>query len=325
MKRRCHSEETEAPGRSRPLDAVAVLREPVFSPGMVEKDAAILRAAAEKLGELRGLPCPVLTVEELAARKERPDLVLSMAEGEDTLALMESLEAQGTLVLNSTASIRQTRRAALLDLARPKGPLVDGVLVATDSAQTDDGSPIPAVVLATGSVWIKRADYHALGPGDVVKSPASDVLSALRTMHGRGISRAVVQPHLAGEVVKFYGVLAADGNDASALFRWFALEGGQGPDAATAETLRASALLAAKRSGLTVFGGDAVLAPGGKGSPVLIDLNAWPSFWRCREDAAVAIARLAAGKLETIACSGGLASRHVESRAKATVRRGGGA
>src|SRR5262249_46524337 len=149
---------------------------------------------------------------------------------------------------------RATRREALLDLARPRGPLVEGALVATD-----DGDTIPKHLLASGAAWIKRADYHALGPGDVQKANASDVKAALRSMHARGIARAVVQPHVAGEVVKFYGVVAPDGSDATSFFRWFALEGGSGPDAARADRLRLDSLAAARAAGLTVFGGDAVL------------------------------------------------------------------
>jgi hypothetical protein len=48
---------------------------------------------------------------------------------------------------------------------------------------------------------------------------------------------------------------------------------------------------AARLTGVAVFGGDAIVTP--EGRPVLIDLNDWPSFSRCREDAAKEIVRYA--------------------------------
>jgi hypothetical protein len=281
----------EAPHRP---EALAVLREPVFSPGMVEHDAAILEAAAAELAA-RGVDCRVVRVEELDGLASVPDLVLSMAEGEDSLARLGLLEERGALVLNSPASVRATRRTALLELAHPRGPLVEGVLV-----ETDDGDRIPPGFLASGSAWIKRGDYHALGAGDVVRAESGDVKAALRALHARGIPRAVVQPHVPGDVVKFYGVAGSQRAAASAVsvrpfFRWFATSGA-GPDAAAAATLQESAHAAARAAGLSIFGGDAILAAGS--SPVLVDLNAWPSFWRCRADAARAIAELGVARLE---------------------------
>ena len=39
---------------------------------------------------------------------------------------------------------------------------------------------------------------------------------------------------------------------------------------------------------LDIYGGDCIIQPDGR--PVLIDLNDWPSFSRCRDEAAQAIA-----------------------------------
>jgi hypothetical protein len=265
--------------------AIAVLREPIFSPGMVEHDAAILRASAAELTRRYQIACPVLNATEAAALERPPELIISMAEGDEALAGLERLERLGSIVINAPSGIRATRREALLALSRPRGPLVEGVLV-----DTGDGDRIPSTLLATGSVWIKRADYHALGPGDVTRADSRDVIPTLRAMHARGIERAVVQPHLTGSVVKFYGV---DG--VGQFFRSFPLEGAPRPTLGELELLEASAFEAARGAGISVFGGDAVLAPGA--APVLIDLNAWPSFWRCLADAAQAIADHAAARL----------------------------
>jgi hypothetical protein len=268
------------PSQSRRV--VAVLREPVFSPGMVEHDAAILRASAGELSRRHGIACPVLTVGEVAALPAPPELALTMAEGDDSLAVFDRLQERGTVVINSPAGVRATRRQALLALG---SLLVRGALV-----ETDDGDRIPPELLAGGSAWVKRADYHALGPGDVTHVASSQVIPTLRAMRDRGIERAVVQPHLAGPVIKFYGVA-----NASPFFRWFAVAGGRSPSPRELQQLEARAFQAARAAGISVFGGDAVLSE--TEAPVVIDLNAWPSFWRCLADAAAAIAEHAASRL----------------------------
>jgi hypothetical protein len=57
-----------------------------------------------------------------------------------------------------------------------------------------------------------------------------------------------------------------------------------GPDA-----LQDAAFRAAGALGVEIFGGDAIVGPDGR--PLVIDLNAWPSFALCRAEAAAAIAR----------------------------------
>jgi hypothetical protein len=282
--------------RNRPR-VVAVLREPVFSPGMVEHDAAILRAAAAELEKRHLVACSVLTVSELASLETTPELVLSMAEGGEALALLETIEKRGATVINAPAGVLATRRQALLALSGPSGPLVEGALV-----ETNDGENIPSRLLAGGSVWVKRADYHALGPGDVSRVESSKVIPALRALHERGVTQAVVQPHLAGPVVKFYGVAHE-----RPFFRAFPIEAGFQPSRPALEHLERSAFAGARAAGIEVFGGDAVFAPGKP--PVLVDLNAWPSFWRCLADAAQAISDHAASKLAARAATGGLRAK----------------
>jgi hypothetical protein len=52
--------------------------------------------------------------------------------------------------------------------------------------------------------------------------------------------------------------------------------------------LRRAAFGAAAALGLEIFGGDAIVQADGK--PVIIDINAWPSYARYRDSAAQAIA-----------------------------------
>ena len=55
-----------------------------------------------------------------------------------------------------------------------------------------------------------------------------------------------------------------------------------------AARLREAALDAAAALGVEIFGGDAIIRADGE--PMIIDLNAWPSYARYRDQAAQAIA-----------------------------------
>jgi hypothetical protein len=133
-------------------------------------------------------------------------------------------------------------------------------------------------------IWVKRGDVHAERPEDVVCVPPGQVASAVRAFSQRGIPWVALQRHVPGPVLKFYAVADAQ------LFRWYdpAVAPGSPPPAVDEARLRALVFEAAGAVGLDVFGGDiAVPTPE---SPVLIDLNDWPSFAPCRDEATEAIA-----------------------------------
>ncbi|HEY6930862.1 MAG TPA: hypothetical protein VJA66_14380, partial [Thermoanaerobaculia bacterium] len=103
----------------------------------------------------------------------------------------------------------------------------------------------------------------------------------------RGIDRAVLQRHVPGDLIKFYGV----GSPGAPLswFEWFYHR-----DQTLSHhpfdpiELQTAVGNAARALGLEVFGGDAIAA--GDGRIFLIDLNAWPSFALYRPIAAEKIA-----------------------------------
>jgi hypothetical protein len=124
--------------------------------------------------------------------------------------------------------------------------------------------------------WVKRGTCtHDEGRVVFAATPTRRRGGA-RSVALRGIARAALQAHVDGVVVKFYGV--ADGR----FFRCY-----RAPRSASLPT---SGPRRAPRVGARprVFGGDLVVTDEGK--PVLVDLNDWPSFARCRDEAAEAIA-----------------------------------
>jgi hypothetical protein len=79
-------------------------------------------------------------------------------------------------------------------------------------------------------------------------------------------------------VVKFYGV-------GETFFRCYTSDA---EPPTTIDALWEAGRTGAALLGLEVYGGDLVVAA--DGIPVLIDVNDWPSFARCRDEAADAIA-----------------------------------
>jgi hypothetical protein len=110
--------------------------------------------------------------------------------------------------------------------------------------------------------------------------------AALAAFAARGITQAALQDHVEGVVVKFYGIV--DGR----FFRCFT-EDAEVP--ASLPILWQAARAGASALGLEVFGGDLVVDRNGR--PVVIDLNDWPSFARCRDEAAEAIAAYVVDRL----------------------------
>jgi len=255
-----------------PLAIYGIYREKALSPGKVEADAAILEAV---LADLQAAGVGVATLAAEALPEEPPPAVgfLHLAQGPAALARLAAWEARGARLINSPEAVRRCWRRHLPGILAAAGvPYPRTRLYTLEEAESLFSRSFP------GPGWLKRAEVHAEGPGDVVRvhSPAEAFL-VLADFRRRGLEALVWQEHLPGREVKFYGVgpgrffWAAAGDDPTPL-----------SPAATAP-LASLAARAAAAVGLTVFGGDLILTATG---PVLIDLNDWPSFSRCREAAA---------------------------------------
>ena len=154
--------------------------------------------------------------------------------------------------------------------------------------------PLPMEV--TFPCWLKRGDSHAMVKQDVCyASTCDEAIRVVADMRERGIPSVVINEHLVGDLVKFYGVQGSD------FFHWFypsseshskfgleAINGlAQGLPFDPAQ-LKQYADEAARVLDVPVYGGDAVVMA--DGSIRIIDFNDWPSFAPCREEAARAIA-----------------------------------
>ena len=255
-----------------------VFREMAHSPGRIDDDAAILKSVGAILAE-RGFCVELVTADTLF---ETPCAnVFVMCERGAILDRLATMEKAGSIVVNSPTAIRNTYRHRIVELfARHHVPAPASWIVATDA-----NKPRPV-----DCAWVKRYDFHATRPDDVIYA-ASEIgwREALRRFADRGIPFVVAQKHVAGDLVKFYGV----GNGSVAMnanwFQWFYhRDKGMLGHSFEAARLREVVFDAAAALGLEIFGGDAIIQANGE--PMIIDLNAWPSYALYRDQAAQAIA-----------------------------------
>ncbi|MBI2369294.1 MAG: hypothetical protein HYV08_03495 [Deltaproteobacteria bacterium] len=255
---------------------LAIHREPIYAPGREVEDARILELTAAAL-EDQGVAVKAASVEEARSGGDEAPVILAMCQGPDGLALLDRYVAEGRLVINSPAAIRNCYRERLVplllaaDLAFPESHViqVEGAI-----------SEIARGALA-GHWWVKRGDVHATGPGDVVRATRASLQHQFSQFRSRGIQRVVLQRHVPGHEVKFYAVQGQGLVD----WRWAGEE--PGPDFAPA-ALQALVEAGARCLGVEVYGGDVIATD--SGALWLVDVNDWPSFRTCQEAGAQAIA-----------------------------------
>jgi len=279
---------------------LGVYRELAHSPGRETDDAEILRATAGELAAL-GFDVELKSPDELisddatsgfGASGELAPRMFVMCEQVPIVERLAAWERRGARIVNRPSAVRNTDRERTIALfGRHDVPYPASVLVETS----------PAAARFTGPCWVKRADVHATEAGDVsfAGSPA-ELETNLERLRSRGIARAVVQDHVSGDLIKFYGVAGlAEGDDRPSWFQWFYhRDQTLSNHSFDHDALVLATSCAAVALGLEVYGGDAIVSQGGGIS--VIDVNAWPSFALVRSIAAVKIAALLAERFSRV-------------------------
>jgi hypothetical protein len=243
--------------------------------------------------EARGFDVSVKSPEELIdSRDAPPPSLFVMCEQLPSLRCLQASEAAGARVVNRPLAILNTQRERTLlrwdaaGIAFPPSRVVPTSLSAPEALGLQAGSY---------PVWVKRADVHYLEAGDVTRASTGEAVeAALAGLARRGISHAVLQAHVDGDLLKFYGIGAAPrpGDTRSPISPWFRCFHPREHEVRghpfDARALADHARRAAAVLGLEVFGGDAIVTS--RGQVLLIDLNAWPSFALYRDEAAAEIA-----------------------------------
>jgi len=204
-----------------------------------------------------------------------------------------SLEERGRLVINSGYGIENCTRERMTRILLGNGiPYPESLIV-----NTNEDVRRELEHAGFGACWIKRGDFHAMHKEDV--SYCRHIQEAQEVLHEyfyRGIGRAVINRHLVGDLIKFYGV------QGQPWFFWFypfdeghskygheAINGKSRGLHFDEDYLKSICQKASEIMDVKVYGGDCIVDP--DGSIRIIDFNDWPSFAPCRAEAAPHIAK----------------------------------
>jgi hypothetical protein len=269
---------------------IGVRRNPKYSPNRIENDAAIFDLTSELLKK-KGFEVTEYSEEEFQNAFIDAGCIFNMARDTRTIEKLQALEDEGKKVINSGYGIINCRREEMTRLLLAHHiPHPKSVIVPTNDPSSVDLSSLGA------NCWIKRGDSHAIQRDDVLYARVgAETESFIRQYALRGIPSVVVNEHLEGDLVKFYGVSGTD------FFHWFYPGNCQhskyGLEAINGQTtgipfdvnvLKDICGRVAQLLTIRIYGGDCVV--GRDGRIRIIDFNDWPSFAPCCKEAARCIA-----------------------------------
>lgn len=263
-----------------------IQRAACYSPNSEEKDLAILQEVgclfddAKIIGEGDFVES-FSTYNQLISAESVGSVnayyqIISMARSPKALDCLEQLEQRGVRVLNPSVGIRACQRSNV------------------EKVMCENHLPLPPDEADDG-YWVKRADAAAQSKEDVCFCHDwAEVEKIKSTFMQRGITDIVTQAHVKGDVVKFYGVEGTgffryyySGDDTETKFGDEERNGKPQYYPFSSSDLQADAEKLACLLQTPIYGGDAIIQE--DGSYVIIDFNDFPSFSKCRKEAAKAI------------------------------------
>ena len=272
-----------------------IQRAACYSPNSEEKDLAVLQEVGcffddakiiseDEFVENFSTDNQLISAESVGAVSVYYQII-SMARSPKALDCLEQLEQRGIRVLNPSVGVRACQRSNV------------------DKVMRENYLPLPPDKGDDG-YWVKRADTTAQSKEDVCFCHDwSEVEKIKSTFMQRGITDVVTQAHVKGDVVKFYGVEGTgffryyySGDDTETKFGDEERNGKPRYYSFSSSNLQADTEKLACLLQTPVYGGDAIIQE--DGCYVIIDFNDFPSFSRCREEAAKAIVRRMKQKVE---------------------------
>ncbi len=268
------------------------MRAGAYSPNHIGNDAAILNAVTEQLRK-RGCEVNIYSEEQFINGNVSEDIIVNMCRERRSIDLLQKLEDEGSLVINSGYGIENCTRERMTRILMGHNiPYPESLMVYTDEV-------VKGKLVKGGfsRCWIKRGDFHAMHKEDVsyVRHP-EEAQEVLQEYFLRGIKRAVINKHLVGDLIKFYGV------SGSRFFYWFypfdeghskygheAINGKSRGLEFDKEKMHRICQEASDVLDVKIYGGDCIISP--EGDIRIIDFNDWPSFAPCRDAAAPHIAK----------------------------------
>ena len=268
------------------------MRAGVYSPNHIGNDTAIFNATAEQLRK-RGCLVNIYSEEQFNRNGVEEEFVMTMCRQQESIENLQRLEDNGRLVINSGYGIENCTRERMTRILLGNGiPYPESLIVNTDEN-------IKGILKKSGfkSCWIKRGDFHAMHKEDVsyVRHP-EEAQEVLQEYFLRGIKRAVINVHLEGDLVKFYGVKGTNFfywfypfDQGHSKYGWEEVNGKSQGITFDVKELKMLCNKAANELNVEIYGGDCIISP--EGGIQIIDFNDWPSFAPCRVEAAPHIAK----------------------------------
>ena len=240
------------------IKIAGIMRAGAYSPNHIGNDAAIFNATADQLRK-RGCIVSIYSEEQFIAGEVKEDIIINMCREMKSIHLLQKREDEGALVINSGYGIENCTRERMTRILVGSGiPYPESLIVNTNEGVT--------AALKKGNFtrcWIKRG---------------------------------VINRHLEGDLIKFYGV-----QDTSFFFWFYPFDAGHskyGHEAINGKSqgigfdkdnLRDICRRAGEALDVKIYGGDCIVSP--DGTIRIIDFNDWPSFAPCRQEAAPYIAK----------------------------------
>lgn len=282
------------------IKIAGIMRAGAFSPNHIGNDAAIFNLVADHLRK-RGCEVTIYSEEQLIAGQVKERIIMNMCREQRSIRLLQELEQDGALVINSGFGIENCTRERMTRI------LVGSNIPYPESLMVNTNEGVKGALQKAGftQCWIKRGDFHAMHKEDVsYVRHSEEAQEVLQEYFLRGIKRAVINRHLPGDLIKFYGV------QGTPFFFWFypfdeghskygheAINGRSQGIAFDRDYLKKICHDASEVLDVKIYGGDCIVSP--EGEIRIIDFNDWPSFAPCRTEAAPHIARCVLNSIKT--------------------------
>lgn len=278
--------------KKHPIKIAGIRRGNMFSPNHVGNDAAIFSLTAQYLQNY-GCTVNEYIESDLQLHSLEERVVFNMARDWTSIRKLQELEDQGRLVINSGYGIENCTRERMTRL------LLENHIAHPESLIFSTSDDPTALMEKAGfsNAWVKRGDFHAVHREDVTYvRNREEAASILKEFAIRGIPSAVINEHLTGDLVKFYGVRGTDffywfypSSHNHSKFGWEVINGTAQGIPFAVDSLRQLCDKAAHILNVFIYGGDCIVSE--ERGIQLIDFNDWPSFAPCREEAARHIAQ----------------------------------
>ena len=277
------------------MKILGIQRAVQFSPNHTGNDHKIFTLTKQAL-EKKGVSVRVLTEEAFYHTNAIDEkYIFSMVRNNPNVRKLQELQEEGRVVINSARGIENCFRTNMVHLLSDKIPQPETYIL-----DVVDNPDEIFERLGNKSFWIKRGDHHAVHKEDVVFCRNDEEgRSILKEFAIRGISNVAISEHLQGDLIKFYAIRGTD------FFHWFyPFEENHVKFETPTDTkhysfdenkLKTIAAKSAELLDIHIYGGDAIISDSGEIQ--IIDLNDWPSFAPCRDEAATYIAESILGAI----------------------------